>query len=236
MAEYTISPNIPDLPDGWKGTPNQLISHIRNTTTWSVTINTAPADTGAGTTTPVSGGTGGVVIPTATAVEVPIGGIIMWPWQTPIPDNYKECNGQILDSSQHDTYPDLFDKVMIGSSLNYNGGGSLAGQLSSGAYRLPDLQGRVPMGSGQGYAYPDLNSSMKLPFWGHGKFYGNMFPVTMAGRNYASQPTWVGVPPAISAIRNKGAISTNKASNPSDPSLWDSTVPCLTVKFIMRVK
>ena len=63
-----------------------------------------------------------------------VGAINIWPG-TVIPENWKVCNGELL---QRDEFPALFDIC-----------GTIYGTESATDFRIPDLQGLIPMGQGQ---------------------------------------------------------------------------------------
>lgn len=73
---------------------------------------------------------------TAALIQVPVGGILMWPTAT-APDNFKLCDGSYLLASSHGP---LYG--VIGATYGSTGAGP------SLQFRLPNFSGRSPIGVG----------------------------------------------------------------------------------------
>ena len=78
----------------------------------------------------------------ATAFELPVGTVLPYVGST-APTNYVVCNGQQLLKTG---YPTLWSILDSGSTSGVYD----TGAESPGYFRVPDLQGRIPVGSGSG--------------------------------------------------------------------------------------
>lgn len=111
MADFVLSLSGPDLPDGFKGSPSDMMAFIRNNWTTRITLD----------------------LPTSpqAPVQVPIGGVVIWPGLS-LPDKFRECNGDLLIKAD---FPDL--SAAIGTQYNLTTDGALYFRLPDCRGRSP---------------------------------------------------------------------------------------------------
>lgn len=81
------------------------------------------------------------------SVIVPTGTVALYPGSS-VPNGWVECNAQELSIS---TYPDLYNAITNnGTAFPYGSNTNGSGSAGSTHFRVPDLRGRVAIGSGTG--------------------------------------------------------------------------------------
>lgn len=137
-----------NLPEGWRGTPQELLNLFAENLTFTATGAFLSGQIGG--TTPTTDV--GIFISTAGELQVwsedkakyvpsytvPIGAAIPYFGTGDAPENFLYCDN--ADYAQAD-YPDLY--AVIGDAHKRSGD-------ASDHFRVPDLRGRVPVGDGPG--------------------------------------------------------------------------------------
>lgn len=144
MAKANIIPAISPLPEGWEGTPDELLQFIQDNSTFEFDGDFPTGQVGGTKPTEDIG-----IYYSDTSIEkfkdgkyqpitdVPIGAILPWASAIPTaPDNYLFCIGQSVLKTD---YPELF--AIIGVTW---------GTDAPTNFTIPDLRGRFPTGSGIG--------------------------------------------------------------------------------------
>jgi len=137
MSTIDLTVQIPPLPAGWHGTPEDLLQFLADEGVFTLEGNFPAAQVGGiwygdnsierfvdGKYRPIS--------------DVPIGAIFPFAGIATIPENYLLCDGRLILRAD---FGELF--TVIGT--NYNRVGD-----DIGSFRLPDYRGRVPVGAGVG--------------------------------------------------------------------------------------
>lgn len=156
MAKANITVSIPPLPEGWTGTPDELLEFFGDNATFEFDGDFPTGQVGGTrptqdigiyyTDNSIEKFTNGAYHP---ITDVPIG--CMLPWASAvsaIPENYLLCDGRSILKAD---YPELFaiTGVTWGTDADTN-------------FNLPDMRGRVPAGSGIGdYVKQGLVGRMK---------------------------------------------------------------------------
>lgn len=214
---------IPPLPEGWSGTPDELLEWINNEHTINVD--------GELTTLSIPGRIGGTrptenigIWFSSTGIEmftdgkyrpitdVPIGS--GFPWFGSLgsePTNFLFCDGRSLLRAD---YAELFAVI-----------GVVWGNDSSTTFNLPDPAGRVPMGAGIGdYADNQADSIVgKMKEQSAGDY---------VGRNWLrKEPTWTNGPTA--SIQS---VSGSTLVTPSGQQYAAVNQPAFVVNWVIRYR
>lgn len=148
MSTITIEANLPSLPEGWTGTPQELLEWFVENVTYEATGGFLTGQIGGTQPTEDVGlwlNNGALYVWDANEAEYvplrtePIGTIKSYAGvgEAP-PTDHLFCEGQAL---LQDDYPGLF--AIVGTTFNKPSD-------PSDEFRLPDLRGRVITGAGQG--------------------------------------------------------------------------------------
>lgn len=225
VSVLDIIPDIPPLPEGWEGTPDELLQFIKDNITFSI-----DQDTGGGGNTAsgigIAGQIGGARPTRDIGVffdefgveryingayqpisDVPVGAMLPWPSTLAAPTNYLLCNGQSVSRTD---YARLF--AIIGTTW---------GAVDSNNFNLPDTRGRMPVGSGIG-DYEKQGITGKLPTRAVGE---------LIGTNWLNRKT---VYPNAPTASMKFVPGT--ALNPAGGEWHDTGNPGFVTNWIIRYR
>lgn len=208
------------LPEGWEGTPDQLLEFYAANSTYQIDGDFPAGQIGGSRPTQDIG-----VWYNATSIEtfrdgkyqpitdVPPGSIVIWPGaNSSAPENYLFCEGQSLTRTD---YPELF--AVIGTTY---------GSESATTFTLPDFRGRFPSGSGVGdMKYQSITG--KIPERAVGAYFGYVWPTLETTALYTGAPTksmtYVSILPLISGTTTR-------------PKYASSLPPSIAMRFIIRTR
>jgi len=170
MPTLEITVNVPLLPEGWSGTPDELWQFFQENATFEIDGEFPVGQIG-GTRPTVDSGIwygensieryiNGKYRPIS---DVPIGVCLPFASVISVPENYLLCDGSSL---VREDYPELF--AVIGTTWGDTGDPT--------TFKLPDFRGRYPIGAGTGDYAPQgiVGKMLKL---NTGDYVGFEWPV-----------------------------------------------------------
>lgn len=217
MPSISINIDIPTLPEGWQGSPDDLLEFIRENSTFSIDGQALSGQIGGARPTQNVGIWFG-----DTSIEkfvngkyqpisdVPIGSYFPFAGSV-APVNYLLCDGA---SYVQTDYPELFS--VIGVKYVPTGGNNTTN------FNVPDLRGRVPKGAGTGDYSLNLDGSIT----------GSMNPVIdgqYSGLEWLRQQTKPTGFPTVSRI-----ISGTYLLKEFNGLYVDVDQPCIGANYIIR--
>lgn len=225
MPQIDIGVEIPPLPEGWSGTPDELFEFFKESAVFTFDGDFPTGQIGGSRPTQDSGiwyGDNGVEKFSngayRTITDVPVGALIPWASASASPpENYLLADGA---SYLKTLYPEL--STAIGTTW----GAGVAAPLT---FNVPDLRGRFPVGIGIGdYKYQGIVGKMKEVVVSNGStggtgganpaYMGFEWPSPVAG-------IWPGAPitlvkTATSAVLTAAKTSYVRIASPSIAAFW----------------